>query len=36
MEDTVKVLVIGATFAGIGLAQRLGSQALVGALALTK
>ncbi|MFK7692219.1 hypothetical protein [Paenibacillus sp. HJGM_3] len=29
MEDTVKVLVIGATFAGIGLAQKLGSQGLL-------
>ncbi|KRE99823.1 hypothetical protein ASG89_27205 [Paenibacillus sp. Soil766] len=29
MEETAKVLVIGATFAGIGLAQKLGSQALL-------
>lgn len=29
MEETIKVLVIGATFAGIGLAQKLGSQALL-------
>jgi hypothetical protein len=29
MEDTAKVLVIGATFAGIGLARRLGSEGLI-------